>query len=212
MKKWDTQTQCFRIFCLALLLLSYKTALAVSPVDSLSLIKSKQANYIIPRYVIGSGGVIGVRSPNYVHHGTAGQSIVGGALSVNNILLSGFWIQPAGPTKVSPAEKSSLPTVFALHQNYPNPFNPETTIAYDLPNACVVTVEIFNTVGQRIRLVSSHLQGPGRATVMWDGRDDLGQAMVSGVYFYKVTALALKNSENNQQIQFQQTKKMILVK
>jgi flagellar hook assembly protein FlgD len=67
-------------------------------------------------------------------------------------------------------------------------------------------------VGQRIRLVNSHVQGPGQAIATWDGRNDQGQAMVSGMYFYQVTASALENNESNQHIQFQETKKMLLVK
>jgi hypothetical protein len=130
----------------------------------------------------------------------------------NNIVLSGFWLAGGGPVGIQSEEPVAMPTEFKLHQNYPNPFNPETTIEYDLPNVCLVTVEIFNTVGQRIRLVSSHVQGPGRLTVMWNGRDDQGQAMVSGVYFYKVTASAVENKESDQQIQFQETKKMLFVK
>lgn len=212
MKKWMTQLRCFWIFCAGFVLLISTTAPAASPADSISFNKSEQANYILARHVIGSGGVLGAKSSNNFHSATAGQTIVGRAQSANNIVVAGFWKPPAGPTEVSPAEQPSLPTAFALHHNYPNPFNPETFIAYDLPNACLVTVEIFNTVGQRIRLVSSQVQGPGRANVVWDGHNDQGKAMGSGVYFYQVTALAVENKASNQQIQFQQTKKMLLVK
>jgi len=193
------------IFCLGLSHAIIRST-AIAQVDS--LYKSELANYKIGRYVIGSGGIIGARSQNYVQHGTAGQTIVGGAKNANNFVVSGFWTQQAGPSEVSPPEIPSLPTVFALRQNYPNPFNPESTIEYDLPSACLVTVEIFNTVGQRIRLLNSQVQGPGRAKVVWNGRDDLGQAMGSGIYFYRMTALVLEK----QTIQFQQTNKMLLVK
>jgi hypothetical protein len=193
------------IFCLGLSHAIIRST-AIAQVDS--LYKSELANYKIGRYVIGSGGIIGARSQNYVQHGTAGQTIVGGAKNANNFVVSGFWTQQAGPSEVSPPEIPSLPTVFALRQNYPNPFNPESTIEYDLPSACLVTVEIFNTVGQRIRLLNSQVQGPGRAKVVWNGRDDQDQAMGSGIYFYRMTALVLEK----QTIQFQQTNKMLLVK
>jgi hypothetical protein len=212
MKKSTTQIQFTLIFCLGLALIIPQITLTATPPDSTAIQKSEQANYNIARYVTASGGVIGARSQNYVQHGTAGQAIVSGAQSANNFLASGFWIQPGAPTEISPAEGPSLPTVFALHQNYPNPFNPETIIEFDLPNTCLVTVEIFNTVGQRIRLISSQVEAAGHVTAVWDGRNEQGEVMGSGVYFYRVTADAVDNTPQNHQIQFQQTKKMLLVK
>ncbi len=79
-------------------LASYNTKMWASPTDSTFAQKTEQANYIIARYVIGSGGVIGAKSPNYFQHSTAGQTIVGGAKNANNFVVSGFWILPAGPT------------------------------------------------------------------------------------------------------------------
>lgn len=209
MKKLISVSMLCLIFCLGL---SHAiiTSTAVAQVDS--LYKSELANYRIGRYVIGSGGVIGATSANNRHHATVGQTFVGGMQGTNNIVLSGFWLAGGSPVGIQSEEPVAMPTEFKLHQNYPNPFNPETTIAYDLPGVFLVTVEIFNTVGQRIRLVSSHVQGPGQAIATWDGRNDQGQAMVSGMYFYQVTASAVENKESDQQIQFQETKKMLLVK
>lgn len=174
--------------------------------------KSEQTNYILTRHVFGSGGIIGASSANQRHHATAGQTLVGGMQGTNNILLSGFWLAGGLPVGVHAEEPIAIPTEFKLHQNYPNPFNPETTIEYDLPNACLVTVEIFNTMGQRIRLLSSQVQQPGHGASVWDGRNDQEEVMGSGVYFYRVTAFAVNNTPKYHQIQFQQTKKMLLVK
>jgi len=209
MKKLFSVVALSLIFCLGFFH-AITSSIAIAQVDSLR--KSELANYRIGRYVFGSGGVIGATSPNQRHHATVGQTFVGGAHSTNHFLRSGFWLAGGGPVGIQSEEPVAMPTEFKLHQNYPNPFNPETTIAYDLPGAFLVTVEIFNTVGQRIRLVSSHVQGPGQAIATWDGRNDQGQAMVSGMYFYQVTASALENKESNQHIQFQETKKMLLVK
>jgi len=133
----------------------------------------------------------------------------------NNLLLCGFWL-PAGlgPTEVEQGkELSTEPTTFALQQNYPNPFNPQTTIQYDLPAACKVTVEIFNAVGQRIRLLSvAQSQGPGFVQVAWDGRDERGEMMGTGIYLYRVTAMAANAGDNSTGLLFQQTKKMLFVK
>lgn len=199
---------CF-IFCLGFFH-AITSSIAIAQVDS--LVKSELANYRIGRYVFGSGGVLGAKSPTQRHHATIGQTFIGGASSMNHFLRSGFWLAGGGPVGIQAEEPVAMPTEFKLHQNYPNPFNPETTIAYDLPGAFLVTVEIFNTVGQRICLVSSHVQGPGQAIATWDGRNDQGHAMVSGMYFYQVTASAVENKKSDQQIQFHDTKKMLLVK
>jgi len=199
-------------FCSAVCL----AAAGESPMDSVSsLHKSGQANYIMVRYVIGSGGVIHATSPSYIHSATAGEALVGGMQGPNNLLLSGFWL-PAGlgPTEVEQGrELSTVPTTFALQQNYPNPFNPQTTIQYDLPEACKVTVEIFNAVGQRIRLLSeAQSQGPGFVRVSWDGRNEEGKMLGTGIYLYRITAFAADAGSNSTKLLFQQTKKMLFVK
>lgn len=80
-------------------------------------------------------------------------------------------------------------TRFELKANYPNPFNPSTTIAYDLPaNAGnqVVSLVIYNQLGQAVRSLVNEPQMMGSHTVTWDGRDDAGKAVASGVYFYQL--------------------------
>lgn len=76
-----------------------------------------------------------------------------------------------------------------LLQNYPNPFNPETWIPYELAKDANVSVEIYNAVGQRIRSLDLGFQPRGRYTkrdkaAYWDGRNDVGERIASGVYFY----------------------------
>jgi hypothetical protein len=93
------------------------------------------------------------------------------------------------------------PTSFALYQNYPNPFNPETQIRYDLPVSGFVNLAIYNILGQRVRILVDEFQEVGRKSVIWDGRDDSGHQVASGIYFYKIKA------EN-----FNKTRKMILIK
>jgi hypothetical protein len=80
------------------------------------------------------------------------------------------------------------PDRYALHANMPNPFNPETAIRFDLPQAGSVTLEVFDVVGQKVRtlLAEEHQAGSHRA--LWDGTDDNGAAVSSGVYFYRMQA------------------------
>jgi len=84
--------------------------------------------------------------------------------------------------------QSILPTRFALSQNYPNPFNPRTIIEFYNPQArpAKVTLEVFNILGQRVRLLFDGSAMPGLNRLEWDGRDDLGQTVASGIYFYRL--------------------------
>lgn len=83
----------------------------------------------------------------------------------------------------------ALPTADRLLQNFPNPFNPETTISFDLSKEAVVELGIYNMTGQQIRtLVSGAVMSAGNYRYIWDGLDDSGAKMVSGVYFYHLKA------------------------
>jgi len=81
----------------------------------------------------------------------------------------------------------ALPSRFTLEQNYPNPFNPSTTIAYHLSKSSTVELTVYNLAGQKIRtLVSDKRQNAGNYSVQWDGRNDAGRAVVSGLYVYRL--------------------------
>jgi hypothetical protein len=100
---------------------------------------------------------------------------------------------------------NTLPTSYALHQNYPNPFNPVTTIRYELPKASRVTLKIYNMLGQEVRTLEQSDQEPGYYQSVWDGRNDNGMLVSSGIYTYRMTAVAGSSS-------FVDVHKMILVK
>ena len=86
-------------------------------------------------------------------------------------------------------ELQSTPREFALHQNFPNPFNPDTTIKYDLAESADVTLQIYNVLGQVVRtLVVSEAQNAGRYQIRWNGMDDRGVPVSSGIYFYQISA------------------------
>ena len=109
--------------------------------------------------------------------------------------------QPLQITAINDPGNSNVPNIFQLDQNYPNPFNPATEIRYQLPKSSDVTLFIYNTLGQKVRtLVNSH-QSAGRYQVKWNGKDDAGRQVASGVYFYKVLAGS-----------FSQVRKMILMR
>ncbi len=94
-----------------------------------------------------------------------------------------------------------LPIEYALEQNYPNPFNPSTKIAFALPKAGKVEVSVFNVLGQEVNTLISEEMGAGNHTVEWDGRNNTGGSVSSGIYFYRIVAG-----------DFSQTKKMLMLK
>jgi hypothetical protein len=85
-----------------------------------------------------------------------------------------------------------VPTSFALHQNSPNPFNMNTMITFDVPDlqngSVPVRLEIFNTRGQLVKTLIDQKKTTGRYTVHWNGSDDFGRLVSSGVYFYRFSA------------------------
>jgi hypothetical protein len=79
-------------------------------------------------------------------------------------------------------------TATELIGNYPNPFNPETTISYSVKDGTAVRLEIYNAKGQRVRTLVDETQPTGRYNAVFNGRDDHGRPLSSGVYFYRFSA------------------------
>jgi len=94
-----------------------------------------------------------------------------------------------------------LPNSFSLAQNFPNPFNPETQIAFNLKAPGHVRLEIFNVVGQSVALLLDGYREAGIGQIVWDGRDNNGATVASGIYFYRL-------SQNAQA----ETRKMVLLR
>ena len=98
-------------------------------------------------------------------------------------------------------ELTPIPHDYMLEQNYPNPFNPETSIQFTIPSLQHVEITIYNSLGQAIRKVISQEVHPGTHTLKWDGHDDSGSKVASGIYLYKI-----------QTSDFVQTRKMVLLR
>ena len=81
-----------------------------------------------------------------------------------------------------------IPSGFDLAQTQPNPFNPSTEIAFALPASAEVRLEVFNSLGRRVRTLVTGVRGAGAHTVIWDGRTDNGDQVPSGAYHYRLTA------------------------
>ena len=125
------------------------------------------------------------------------------------------WLTSVG---VGEPPRSSLPDHFSLSQNYPNPFNPTTVIRYSLPvdrqgqsgnggararttSTSYVSLKVYNILGQVVRTLVDEPQAPGYYSVRWDGRDNAGGELASGIYIYRIQAG-----------DFAQSRRMILLK
>ena len=98
-------------------------------------------------------------------------------------------------------ESAITPKDFDLYQSYPNPFNAQTVIKYDLLKPCRVTLAIYNILGQKMRTLVDGRQEAGTKTSNWDGKDQKGRDLASGIYFYQLEAGEVT-----------QTKRMVLLK
>ncbi len=94
-----------------------------------------------------------------------------------------------------------IPTAFNVFQNYPNPFNPSTTISYAIPQQSNVLIKIYDMLGREVKTLVSEEQMPGVYNVLWNGDNNSGDNVATGIYLYRVVA------DNNVQV-----KKMILLK
>jgi len=89
-------------------------------------------------------------------------------------------------TAVDPGQIAELPSEFVLEQNYPNPFNPTTSIRYALPKAGHVRLLIFNLRGELVRTLANSYQAADSYQVSWNGENEQGQIMPSGIYLYQL--------------------------
>jgi hypothetical protein len=78
------------------------------------------------------------------------------------------------------------PSEFTLSQNYPNPFNQSTKIEFTLSQSCFVSLHIYDPMGRKIRTLVSENLSPGYKSVLWDGKDNSGKVVASGIYFYRL--------------------------
>jgi len=120
---------------------------------------------------------------------------------------STVWSFTTGITVGVAASRSEMLREYALAQNYPNPFNPSTTIKFALPEAGKVTLQIFNETGQFVRALADGEMNVGRHEISWDGRNQVGAAAASGIYFYRLVV-----HKSTGAVAFTETKRMVFVR
>ncbi len=91
-------------------------------------------------------------------------------------------------TSVENYHEKPIPNSCALYQNYPNPFNPETEIKYGIAKAGKVVIKIYNVKGEMIKTLVNEFKTPGNYTIKWNGFNEVGKRVTSGVYLYQMVA------------------------
>tara|TARA_Y100001970_G_scaffold278639_1_gene384616 strand:- start:303 stop:1115 length:813 start_codon:yes stop_codon:yes gene_type:complete len=125
-----------------------------------------------------------------------------GQVQIDNINVAGF----AGDlidyvARSTTSEVKLIPHNFSLQQNFPNPFNPSTEIRFDLPEEGHVELSVFNMQGQKVKTLESSKMTPGYHAIVWNGTNDTGSRVSTGMYFYSI-----------QTNKFKAVKKMLFLK
>jgi tetratricopeptide (TPR) repeat protein len=114
---------------------------------------------------------------------------------------------PPGFTLPKVLAKMEIPDKYALLGNFPNPFNPTTTISYSVPYQSFVELVVYDIMGRVVKTLNIAAQPVGRQSITWDGTNENGNPVSSGIYLYKISAKSLENNE-----QFVKTAKLMLLK
>jgi hypothetical protein len=141
-----------------------------------------------------------------LHFVAAGFDRVAGATRVSVMGFNSYSISASAEfvstsTGVREADGTALPTGFTLSQNYPNPFNPSTEISFTLPTRAHVRLTVYDLLGREVVHLVDRDMPAGAFVADWDGRNSRGEAVATGVYFYKLAAG-----------KHTQTRKMLLLK
>ncbi|MBI5474158.1 MAG: T9SS type A sorting domain-containing protein [Ignavibacteriae bacterium] len=139
---------------------------------------------------------------NHINMVAAGSNIAGWLVSSTGGVASFYGtltgVQIGVPT---------IPQTFDLAQNFPNPFNPTTTIRYSLPKDAFVSLKVYNILGQEVATLKEEYQNVGTFELVWNGRNNAGNQVASGMYLYRIEARPADGSEP-----FTSLKKMLLLK
>ena len=99
-----------------------------------------------------------------------------------------YGASPFNVVELTKQTESMVTTEFSLEQNYPNPFNPETFIRYNIAKASKVRLAIYSINGKLIRILEDSNKEAGSYQTLWDGRDEFGEKVTTGLYFCHIQA------------------------
>ena len=150
-------------------------------------------------WMMGSG------SPITIHLAAAGKYYI--RLHCGNTYsIDGYTLKLASPS-TGINEKTDIPLEYSLQQNYPNPFNPSTTIKYTQPKESNVQLAIYDITGSEVKTLVAGNQPVGYMEVIWDGKNNNGSQVSSGIYIFHLKALSLEDGKV-----FEKSSKLVLLK
>ena len=120
---------------------------------------------------------------------------------VNELGRIGYATSSIAVSVATREDDSGIPSEYLLQQNYPNPFNPATNIRYELTKSSAVVLQVFDVLGREVRMLVNEVKPAGLHEVKWDGLNEAGLPVSSGLYLYRI--------ENQNQIVM---KKMVLMR
>lgn len=123
---------------------------------------------------------------------TYGEDLEDESVALSEAPAHRFALVAGSPLSTGAESDVMAPEAFTLGSAYPNPFNPVATISYDVPEQAVVSIEVYDALGQRIATLWRGLREPGRYHATWTGVDDAGQPAGTGVYFCRMAAKEAK--------------------
>lgn len=172
-------------------------------------IESSFSQHLFPWCVIAPGGGSTSSGSHTMRLTSVGQVFTHTAQGGNYKISSGYISTAAYPyTDVKEVMgDGQLPSSFELFQNYPNPFNPTTNIRFNLPGSGHVRLDIYNILGRRITTLVDEVLTAGHKLVTWDGRDNQGDDVASGIYFYRIEVRSNYGKEK-----YTKAQKMLLLK
>ena len=161
----------------------------------------KAQEFSLKKAVFGTSGGI-IENEQTVVRFTLGQTLFQKQLNEDLSIFWGFWISTYVATDAD-TENPTPQFIFELKQNYPNPFNPVTTIPYSIGghNPAFVNLRIYDVKGALVRTLVSEYKAPGVYHALWDGKNEFGRSVSSGIYFYRI-----------QGYNFIKTKKLVLLR
>jgi hypothetical protein len=139
------------------------------------------------RSVLAAGGVFEASSESYRLSSVLGQAAIGPCASEGYVMSCGFWSVPRTTTE-APAEQAQAPRAFRLLGTFPNPTTSKAAIVFELPAAAPVEVRIFDIGGRLTRVLFEGRREIGRHSIAWDGRNDAGTPVATGIYMILVRA------------------------